>query len=30
MVAVAPGDVFDAVIEPLGTVRARFSRTESE
>lgn len=30
MVPVAPGDVFDAVIEPLGTVRARFSRLAKE
>lgn len=30
MVPVAPGDVFDAVITPLGRVTARFSRTEHD
>ena len=29
MVTVAPGDVFEAVIEPLGTVTARFSEKEA-
>jgi 2-keto-4-pentenoate hydratase len=29
MVAVAPGDVFDAVIAPLGRVTARFSVKET-
>jgi 2-keto-4-pentenoate hydratase len=29
MVAVSPGDVFDAVIDPLGTVTAKFSQRDT-